>query len=183
MRILISSLMLAALANAPAIAATDNDSVNKLDLLFAKLHEEQSSAYSKLIEMQIWSVWATNNTPEAVDELSIASGALSNGELSHAEAMLDSLIRVHPEFAEAWNRRATLYFKEGRYAESLLDIAHVLDLEPRHFGALSGKSMCMQAMGNSPDALRAMKEAYAINPNLDGLKLRIEQLEKIYPDL
>ena len=72
---------------------------------------------------------------------------------------------------------------QGRYDESLTDIAKVLDLEPRHFGALSGKGMVLRSQGKPTEALHAMKDALAINPNLTGLKDEVGNLEKLYPEL
>lgn len=183
MRLLLLTLMVALLGDPCGSNAADQDNSKRLDQLFATLHEAQDPTSSKVIAMQIWAIWATASTPEAVTQLAAASALMNNGAFDQAEETLNGLIAAQPDFAEAWNRRATLYYQQGRFGESLLDIAHVLDLEPRHFGALSGKSMCLEALGNTSTALKAMKEAYAINPNIDGLKFRIEQLEKLNPDL
>ena len=183
MRLMLVAILMAMLAGPLPAHALEQEAAARLDSLFAALHEQQDPLRSRLIEAQIWAVWATNSTTDAVADLSAASAEMGNGAFDRAEEKLNALIARHPDFAEAWNRRATLYFQQGRFAESLLDIAHVLDLEPRHFGALSGKSMCLGALGNTNTALKAMKEAYAINPNLSGLKDHIEALEKLNPDL
>ena len=115
--------------------------------------------------------------------LAQASLAMQVGDFKTAEPLLDNLVQDHPEFSEAWNRRATMYYMQGRFKESLADIAKVLALEPRHFGALSGKGAVLRALGKPAEALAAMKEALAIDPNIAGLKDAIEELQKTEPEL
>jgi len=178
------ALIFAGSLSASALAETgQSDYAVRLDKLFAVLHGDLDETTSKLIEVQIWSVWANESTPEAVTQLAEASAAMNAGAFDLAEQRLIKVVEAHPDFAEAWNRRATLYFMQGRYEESLADIAHVLDLEPRHFGALSGKGMVLRAQGKPAEALRAMKDALAINPYTAGLKDSIERLEKLNPEL
>src|SRR6516164_5641397 len=77
------------------------------------------------------------------------------------------LLRIHRDYVEAWNRRATLYYLQNDYARSLADIAQVLAREPRHFGALAGLGMIMQDLGEDKRALEAFRKALAINPHLE----------------
>ena len=176
--------MIVAFLSASAFAdTTQNDYAQRLDKLFAALHNAPDEAAAKLAEMQIWAIWASNDTPEAVTQLAEASAALNAGASDLAEKKLNDLVQTHPTFAEGWNRRATLYFMLGRFDESLSDIAKVLELEPRHFGALSGKGMVLRAQGKPAEALHAMKDALAVNPNLSGMKDAIEKLEKLNPEL
>ncbi len=180
----IFAIVFAVSLSASASAETgQNDYAVRLDKLFAMLHSDLDDTTSKIIEVQIWSVWANESTPEAVAQLAEASAALNSGSFDLAEQKLIKLVEAHPDFAEAWNRRATLYFMQGRYEESLADIAHVLDLEPRHFGALSGKGMVLRSQGKPAEALRAMKEALAVNPYTAGAKDAVERLEKLSPEL
>ena len=79
---------------------------------------------------------------------------------------------------EAWNRRATVYFLMGRYAESLADIDQVLAREPRHFGALSGLGMIKRKLGDLAAARTAFGDALAINPNMDGVKRALEEIDR-----
>ena len=175
--------MIAAFLNVSAFADTaQSDYAQRLDKLFAALHNAPDEAAAKLAEVQIWAIWASNDTPDAVTQLATASAAMNAGAVDLAEQQLNDLVQKHPTFAEGWNRRATLYFMQGRLDESLADIAKVLDLEPRHFGALSGKGMVLRAQGKPAEALHAMKEALAINPNLTGLKVAVELLEKLNPE-
>ena len=160
-----------------------NDYAQRLDKLFAALHNAPDDAAAKLAEIQIWAIWANDDTPDAVSLLAEASAAMNAGAFDMAEQKLIALVQTHPNFAEGWNRRATLYFMQGRYDESLADIAKVLELEPRHFGALSGKGMVLRAQNKPAEALKAMKDALAINPNLSGLKESVEQMEKLQPEL
>ncbi len=183
MRKLIAFIFAASLSASALAETATNDFALRLDKLFAALHSELNDTTSKLVEMQIWALWASESTPESVAQLAEASAALSMGDQASAEKKLDALIKAQPDFAEAWNRRATMYFMQQRYEESLADIAHVLELEPRHFGALSGKGMVLRALNRPAEALRAMKESLAVDPYLAGMKNSIEQMEKLNPDL
>ena len=183
MRWILTSLIFAFLSTSAFADTTSNDYAQRLDKLFAALHNAPDEAAAKLAEMQIWAIWASNDTPEAVTQLAEASAALNAGASDIAEQKLNDLVQAHPTFAEGWNRRATLYFMQGRYDESLADIAKVLDLEPRHFGALSGKGMVLRSQGKVLEALHAMKDALAIDPNLTGMKDAVDKLEKLNPEL
>lgn len=180
----ILTFVLASFLGTSAWADTSqNDYALRLDKLFAALHNAPDDTAAKLAEIQIWAIWANNDTPDAVSLLAEASAAMNSGAFDVAEQKLVALVQAHPTFAEGWNRRATLYFMQGRYDESLADIAKVLELEPRHFGALSGKGMVLRAQHRPAEALKAMKDALAINPNLNGLKDAVQQLEKLQPEL
>jgi tetratricopeptide (TPR) repeat protein len=168
---------------APNPPAASTDYSEKLDVLFGKLHGSADPAEAKQTEQEIWLIWSQNGAPEAMALLGEASLAMQVGDIDSAEQKLVKLVNAYPDFAEGWNRRATLYFMQGRYAESLADIARVLELEPRHFGALSGKGMILLAQGKKADALKAMKDALAINPYMAGVKANMEALEKLQPEL
>ena len=85
---------------------------------------------------------------------------------------------LEPDFAEAWNKRATVHYLMGDYVASVHDIQQTLALERRHFGALSGLGMIYEAIGRPSAALRSFEAALAINPHLDATRQRIEELRR-----
>jgi Flp pilus assembly protein TadD len=87
--------------------------------------------------------------------------------LDGAEQVFSQLIQDHPDFAEAWNKRATVRFLLGNDVGSRRDIARVIDLEPRHFGALSGLGMINMRSGDLQAALQAFEAALRVNPHMD----------------
>jgi tetratricopeptide (TPR) repeat protein len=94
--------------------------------------------------------------------------------------LLDALIRLKPDYVEAWNRRATLYYLKNDYEHSIQDIQQVLSREPRHFGALAGLGMIMQDLGDEKRALEAFRKALAINPYLEKVPDMVKSLtEKV----
>ena len=95
-----------------------------------------------------------------------------------AQKLLDSLVKLRPDYIEAWNRRATLYYLRNDYARSLQDIEQVLVREPRHFGALAGLGMIMQDIGDEKRALDAFRKALAINPHLEKVPDLIKSLSE-----
>lgn len=156
---------------------------NDLDQLFAKLREPTTSTTAVSIETQIWNLWMHGGTHAENEALAKATLAMNSGNTAEAERQLNVLISQTQSFPEAYNKRATLYFLMGRYDDSLSDIVRTLDLEPRHFGALSGRGMIMQRLGRDAEAIAAFKEALTMNPTMEGAKAALRLLEKQSPDL
>ena len=165
----------------PNAKTTISKPAEQLDRLFGQLH--QTSADSKSIEQDIWNLWARNSSPTAEVLLAQGTAAMNAHELDAAEQTLIQLVESYPDFAEGWNRRATLYFMEQRYDASLVDIEHVLALEPRHFGALAGKGMILRLQGKTIEALKTMHEALAMNPHMDSVAQAIKDIEKNDPNI
>ena len=151
---------------------------DRLDGLFARLRMARDEDEAKKAEEAIWKLWTTSDSPTAEVLLGQASAAMAAKQYDASLEILNSLVEVHPDFAEAWNRRATLYFHLGRNRESLADIETVLNLEPRHFGALSGKGAIHQKEKNFSAAMKAFRDALAVNPTMESIKRAIKQIEK-----
>ena len=170
---------------APSVARKSPAEIRSdlLDSLFARLHKVDTPAEAQVVERAIWELWMKSDSPTAELLLTQAVKALGAGEEQASLSILDKLIAVHPEFAEAWNKRATVYFMIGRYNESLSDISRVLDLEPRHFGALSGLGMIKQQQGDKKAALAAFRDALAVNPQLEGARQAVDELAADQEDI
>ncbi len=128
-------------------------------------------------EQGLWTVWGHSGDP-AIDRLYLQGVALM-GESRYAPAMetFNRIIRDRPQFAEGWNKRATLYFLLGDYARSLRDCAEVIKRNPDHFGALSGYGQIYVALEQYELALDYFRKALAVNPNMAGVARSIEQIE------
>jgi tetratricopeptide (TPR) repeat protein len=157
--------------------------VEDLDRLFAKLRDPKTGSEVLRIEPQIWDLWMHGSNDVENEQLAKATQTMNLGAFAMADQQLTALIKQNPNFPEAWNKRATLYFLMGRLEESLNDIVKVVDLEPRHFGALSGRGMIYQRQGKNAEALKAFKEALNINPKMVGPRIAVQQLEKLAPEL
>jgi tetratricopeptide (TPR) repeat protein len=162
----------------PAAAASDT-----LDALFAKLRDPATGSEVLRIEPQIWDLWMHGGSNAQNEMLAKATVSMNVGDGPGALKQLDALLVEAPGFAEAWNKRATLLFLMGRFDDSLADIVKVLELEPRHFGALSGRGMILMRQNKNAEALAAFKEALNINPKMVGAQLAVQQLEKLVPEL
>ena len=112
--------------------------------------------------------------------MSRAKAALDAKNADVALKLLDALIKLRPDYVEAWNRRATIYYLQNDYGRSLSDIEQVLSREPRHFGALAGLGMIMQELGDDKRALDAFRKALAVNPHLERVPDLVKALtEKV----
>jgi tetratricopeptide (TPR) repeat protein len=156
---------------------------DELDRLFAQLHAENAAERAPGVEQKIWANWGRNDSVTAELLLGQATRAMNDEEYQTAEDILDKLVDVQPGYAEAWNRRATLHFIARRYDKSRADIAKVLELEPRHFGALAGLGMILEAQGKFDEALAAYREAISINPYMQAVQEKVKLLEKQRPDI
>src|SRR3569623_3226360 len=109
-----------------------------------------------------------------------AKTAVDAKKIEVAIKLLDSVIKLRPDYIEAWNRRATLYYMQNDYGRSLADIQQVLVREPRHFGALAGLGVIMQELGDDRRARDAFRKALAINPHLESVRDLVKTLtEKV----
>ena len=171
---------------APAAPEVKIDPVKKraedLDKVFAQLQQENAFNPGSMIA-KIWTLWEANESPTAEVLLTQSTKAMQDGAFDTSETMLNELIGTYPDYTEALNKRAMLLYNLKRYDEAMADIDKVLDIEPRHFGALSGKAAIYQAQGKTTLAAEALRDAIAVNPHLQTAKEVLKQLEHDYPTL
>ena len=189
--LLVTSLLLTpvpAWAQAPASSSVEVapknpevDRQQKLDSLLGKLHNPSPHVDVPRLEQEVWEIWSHNASPTASVLLLQSSAAISAGDLDPAEQMLSQLVETYPTFAEAWNRRASLYYLLKRYDAAMIDIEKALELEPRNFGAWVGKGMTLHAQNKSDEAIAALNQALAINPHLQAVKDEIKLIESQEP--
>ena len=148
---------------------------DKLDRLFARLQVVQSEEEAMPITAEIWTVWLRFGDAEIDEGMRSAVVAMNTQRFAVALAILDALVEKAPNFAEAWNKRATVHYLLGQHDRSLSDINRTLELEPRHFGALSGRALIFTAQENKVRALEAIEAALKINPYLKGAQDIIER--------
>jgi tetratricopeptide (TPR) repeat protein len=182
-RFLIFALL--GLLGSPGMAADDSalQRADRLDSLFAQLRGSNASANPQDIELQIWTLWGQSSSAMADVLLNQGAVAMGAGEFAAAEKVLNSVVSAYPDYAEAYNKRATLYFMMSRNKDSLSDIDKTLDLEPRHFGALSGRGMILRAEGKNSEALAAFRSALRFNPHMAGAKAAVLELGKLEQDI
>ena len=102
--------------------------------------------------------------------------AMDGKDLDLAVRLLNAIIDIQPNYVEAWNRRATVYYMKKDFGSALADIREVLVREPRHFGALSGLGMIMQDVGDEKHALEAFRRALAVHPHLERIPDLVKRL-------
>jgi predicted Zn-dependent protease len=152
----------------------------RLTVLFRDLSRPEPSREAEEIEDQIWALWMSHEDRTAEETMGAAVEAMASGGLKQARPLLDDLIEKHPDWAEAWNKRATLAYIENRDRDSLEDIRRTLELEPRHFGAISGFGQICLRNGHLNEARAAFQIALSVNPHMAGLH---ELLDDLDPDL
>ena len=165
------------LTNFPAISENNTD---KLNDLFSKLETEQNIITASKIESKIWKLWTTHPSEPTLTEL-LAEGSyyMSQNQLANAHEMFSKAIELDPNWAEAWNKRATVLYLMGKYDLSQNDIDKVLSLEERHFGALSGQGLVQSALKNYQLAIDSYIEAHKIYPAMESPIIMIERLKKL----
>ena len=125
-------------------------------------------------------MWLQTSSDTAALLMLRAKAAMDAQKPDVAMKLLDAIVKLRPDYIEAWNRRATLYYLKNDYARSLQDIREVLVREPRHFGALAGLGMIMQDIGDEKRALEAFRKALAVNPHLEKVPELVKTLtEKV----
>ncbi len=154
------------------------DKTRGLDFLFGALKVAPDEASAKHVEARIWAQWLHTPSDTAALLMMRAKVAMDAQQMDVAMKLLNALVKLRPDWVEAWNRRATLYYLQNDYRHSLQDIEQVLIREPRHFGALAGLGMIMQDIGDEKRALDAFRKALAINPHMDKVPELVKTLSE-----
>ena len=165
-------------------AITDiKDREIKLDQLFELLKKSSNASVAFEIEMKIWNMWSKHPTQKKLTQ-SLANGSdlMSKGELEKSYEVFSTIIDIAPNWAEGWNKRATVLYLMGRYQDSLNDIDEVLKRESRHFGALSGQGLVQVELKNYEKAIESYQKAKKIYPLISSAKVMIPQLKKLIKD-
>ena len=154
--------------------ADQND--ERLDTLFAALQDDMDVEERNRVEGEIRRIWHQSGRPD-VDNLMVAGmRAMQMRLYGAALEIFDRVVETAPEFAEGWNKRATVHYLRDDLARSVQDIQRTLQLEPRHFGALSGMGLIFIEVGDDEGALKTYEEVIKINPYSPSARANVELL-------
>lgn len=176
-----ATVLLVCLAFVAAPVAADQKDP-RLDNLFALLKAASNYDAAQPSEAAVWGLWSETDDPAARILLRNGVAAMARRDYRKALEKFDQIVTIAPNFAEGWNKRATVYYLVGHYSASLNDIDKTLALEPRHFGALSGRGLVFIELGEEQLALDSFDAALAIHPNLPGAGNNAKFLRKLLED-
>ena len=160
-----------------ALRANDRDA--ELDKLFVELKKDIPSLSSGIVQ-QIWMLWSTHPTDQKLTSLlDEGSRLVQDQKLNRAIDVFSEAIELDPSWAEAWNKRATVFYMVGKFQKSQNNIDKVLELEERHFGALAGQGMVNIKLKNYDKAKKSYQKAQEIYPSMKSSKVMIEQIEEL----
>lgn len=159
------------------VAPADQNSAS-LDALFQQLASAEDAESGYEIERKIWKIWGLPKDRSASVPFAQGVVSMSRGELEAARRSFDRVVVIAPEFAEGWNKRATVAFMLGDMKSSVIDIQRTLALEPRHFGALSGLALIYDDFGWEEKALDVLIEVKELHPMMIGIDERMQMLRK-----
>ena len=160
--------------------APKGDRGRNIDFLFDALKAAPDAEIAKQVENRIWAIWLASGSDTADLLMSRVKAAIEGKDARLAIQLLGSIIEIKPDYIEAWNRRATLFFALKDYGRAMADIQEVLNREPRHFGALAGLGMILEEVGENKQALDAYRKALAVNPHMQKIPEHVKALtEKV----
>ncbi|HJT60276.1 MAG TPA: tetratricopeptide repeat protein [Burkholderiales bacterium] len=146
-------------------------------LLHERLRDE-SAFVRGFAEQGLWLLW-TRSGDAGIDALMAkATEEMQAGRYAEAINLLDQIVKKKPDFAEGWNRRATVHYLAGELQKSIADCDEVLKRNPGHFGALSGLGQIYLQLEDDAKALEAFRRALAVNPNMVGVEMNLRMLEE-----
>jgi tetratricopeptide (TPR) repeat protein len=177
LRLLLNRIVAAIVLGATLALGAAAQEGDPLDSLFERLLSADEGE-ARRIEREIWIEWSKSGSPAVDLLLQRGRDAMQAGETQAAIEHFTAAVDHDPLFAEGWNARATAYYAAGDFGPSVADIARVLTLNPRHFGALSGLALILEETGEEERALAAWQAAKAIHPHLAGVDEAIARLEK-----
>ena len=151
----------------------------RLNQLFNELKVNKSKIASE-VEQEIWKIWSTHpSNAKLTARLEEGSQFLRNQQLSKAIEIFTEVINLDQNWAEAWNKRATVFYMMGKFKQSQEDIDKVLALEARHFGALAGQGLVNIQLKNYEKAILSYEKAKEIHPSMQSPEIMIRQIEEL----
>lgn len=167
----------------PAFAQTSGDPIiakadTQLDSLFSDLKRERNEKAAERLANRIWEAWYRSGSASVDLMMLWAQQALQAKKFDVALDFLDQVVTLQPQYAEGWNRRATVHFMMGNFRKSMTDIERTLKLEPRHFGALSGMAQIMANTNHNELALQAWQRVLVIYPMLRNAQNEVSRLSE-----
>lgn len=175
----IASIFMAAAVCGHGYAAEPQlDTPSRLDTLFSDLKKTRNQSAAEKIAENIWAEWFKSGSPSIDLMMQWSNEAIKKRKFDVALDFLDQVITLAPDYAEGWNRRATVHFMMNNYAKSMADIEHTLRLEPRHFGALGGMGMILKIVGRKKLALDAYQRVLEIYPMMRSAQGEVAELSE-----
>lgn len=160
-----------------------SEAAERLDNLFADLKKTRNRRAAKRLADEIWGQWFKSGSASTDLMMHWSNEAARDQRFNIALDFLDQIVTRQPEFAEGWNRRATLHYTMSNFNKSMADINKVLELEPRHFGALSGLATILERTGKKEAALKAWQRALSVYPAMpSGQEALIRLSEELEGD-
>ncbi|HEX6119256.1 MAG TPA: tetratricopeptide repeat protein [Dongiaceae bacterium] len=154
----------------------------RLKALFENLRTAPSPGAAADVEGQIWAIWVESGDPSLDQVFQLGSQAMAIGDTNTALKIFDTIVEKAPNFAEGWNKRATIYYMMGNYEASLADIDRTLELEPHHFGALAGLGLVNIGLDRDEAALDAFQRVLKVDPQSQSAKQNIEFVKQRIKD-
>ena len=150
-----------------------------LNNLFNQLKKVNNSKSAVLLEAKIWSIWNEHPTNNKLTErLEFGTELMQYGDYNYALRVFDNIIVTDPKWSEGWNKRATVYFLMSQFKDSLDDIEKVLNIEPRHFGALSGQARIFLKLQKYEKAIKSIERALKFYPSFKSREM-IPEIERL----
>jgi tetratricopeptide (TPR) repeat protein len=149
-----------------------------LPALFLQLRDSDDLVRA-LTENSIWQTWSRSGDAKVDALFKVGVEQMNQGRTEAAIDTFTEIIRRKPDFAEGWNKRATIYFLVGDYDKSLADCDEVIKRNPQHWGALAGYGQIYVQLDRPEEALTYFQRALAVNPNLQNVENMIQQLKQV----
>ena len=152
----------------------------RLKTLFSDLKLIKNEANASSTIDKIWSIWSSTNDNKVQQKFNLGNQHMKKGQFAESINIFSEIIDLEPNFAEAWNKRATLYYIVGDYEKSINDITKTLELEPKHFGALDGLAEIYFLQDQFYKAEQIYKRILEILPYSKKAKIRLDFIEQSF---
>lgn len=161
-----------------ALTSAADQNHPELDALFQDLALAEAAPEAARLENRIWQRWLLAPTEDSQRLIARLESAMRTGDMRSALSLADELVDLVPDFAEAWNKRATIRYLLGDNDGSVDDIRRTLELEPRHFGAISGLGLIFMRQGDKRGALAAFEQVLAISPASQRAQANVDRVTR-----